>query len=765
MSSDGAEKEIEDLRRERDEYASALGTIRNSFIDKVREFSIIKRTGDAMLANLDRKTICTEIVSIIIEETTAENCSLWLQSKSKTDMELVAARGQSDEFSNYYSLHSPSPTRFKIGEGIIGKVARTGEPVRIENVDASDYFVDESHPPADVKSLLCFPINVDRETIGVLNLSHPDIGNFTNENGNILALITSQAGLAITNYLILEKLRIASKAINSINEGIMVTDAGGMITFVNPAVSKITGYSEEELLRQSPGILKSGRHTNQFYKELWGDLKRNDSWQGEIWNRKKTGEIYLQQQTITATKDEEGNLLQYSSVFFDITDQRHAEEKLEYQAYHDTLTNLPNRLLFSDRLKKAIARSHRENTKLGVAFIDLDNFKVVNDSYGHAVGDQLLEEAAERLNKTLREGDTVARLGGDEFAILVENISHEKDGAVILEKIIRNLSIPYLLMGHEMPVTTSVGMSFYPDDGKDVVTLLKNADTAMYHAKENGKNHYQLFDQQMNKKIMQRMKMENGLRKAIEQGGLSMVYQPKVLIKTGEIVGWEALVRWKNHNGNPVPPDIFIPIAEQTGMILALGEQVFHSVCAQTKKWLDCGYQFEHSAINISARQIDRQDFPQFLDKCMCKYDLDPSYLCIEITESAIMHNISLAMINLQAIRAMGMRISMDDFGTGHSSLSNLKLLPIDELKIDKSFIDNVPEAKDDVIIVMAIAQMAKTLGLTIVVEGIETKTQLDFIESIGCHIMQGYYFSPPVSADKMGQLLAGQEKRLHSPL
>ncbi len=762
MSSNGDKKELEDLRRERDEYANALGTIRNSFIDKVKEFSIIKRTGDALLANLDRKTICTEIVSIIIEETTAENCSLWLQNRSKTHMELVAARGQSDEFSNYYSLLSPSPTRFKIGEGVVGKVARTGEQVRIENVDASDYFVDESHPQADVRSLLCFPINVEGETIGVLNLSHPDIGNFTNENGNILALITSQAGLAITNYLILDKLRIASKAINSINEGIIVTDAGGVITFVNPAVSKITGYSEKELLRHSPGILKSGRHTNQFYKELWGDLKKTGYWQGEIWNRKKTGEIYLQQQTITATKDEEGNLLQYSSVFFDITEQRHAEEKLEYQAYHDTLTNLPNRLLFSDRLKKAISRSHRENTKLGVAFIDLDNFKVVNDSYGHAVGDQLLEDAAERLHKTLREGDTVARLGGDEFAILVENIVHEKDGAVILEKIIRNLSVPYSLMGHEMLVTTSVGMSFYPEDGKDVETLLKNADTAMYHAKENGKNHYQLFDQQMNKKIMQRMEMENGLRKAIEQEALTVVYQPKVWIKTGAIVGWEALVRWQNKNGNSIPPDIFIPLAEQTGMILPLGEQVFHNVCAQTKQWLDCGYHFEHSAINISARQIDRQDFPQFLDKCMCKYGLDPKYLCIEITESAIMHNVSLAMINLQAIRAMGVKISMDDFGTGHSSLSNLKLLPIDELKIDKSFIDNVPEAKEDVVIVMAIAQMAKTLGLCIVAEGVETKAQLDFIESIGCHIMQGYYFSPPVSAEEMGRLLAGQQKNSH---
>lgn len=551
-----------------------------------------------------------------------------------------------------------------------------------------------------------------------------------------------------------EKLLLASKVIENTSEGMMVTDPEGVIQMVNPAFTSITQYTPKEAIGQTPRILRSDRHDQDFYRDMWRVLITTGRWEGEIWNRRKNGEAYPEWLTISAVKGGQGETTNYVALFHDMTERKQSEEEIRYHAYHDALTGLPNRQVFRDRLDMAMARAGRNHEKLAVFFVDLDNFKNINDGMGHAVGDLFLQGVATRLVGALREEDTVSRFGGDEFTIIVEDIKEEYGVDHVAKKIFEALAVPFKLEGHDLYITASIGISIFPDDGEDGEALMQNADAAMYRAKERGKNNYMLYTPEMNVRLFERLALESSLRKAIEREEFLLYYQPKISLATGKIVGMEALVRWNHPDLGLVPPVHFIPLAEETGLIIPIGEWVLDTALSQLKKWHDAGYDKLSMAINLSARQFAQDNLDVIVEEALRKNGAPPRSLEVEVTESMVMTDIENTVNTLRSLGLMGVRISIDDFGTGYSSLSYIKKFLIDSLKIDRSFVLDLSRDPDDASIVTAIISMAKGLGLKVVAEGVESEEQLEFLRERGCDEAQGYYFSPPVPEDKFRKLL-----------
>ena len=539
---------------------------------------------------------------------------------------------------------------------------------------------------------------------------------------------------------------------NSI-EGIVITDAEGLIQRINRAFSDITGYGEQEVVGQNPRILKSDRHGDEFFAAMWRDLVAKGQWQGEIWNRRKDGEIYPQWLTITSIRDAQGKIVNYVGVFHDMTEIKMHEEELRYQAHHDALTGLPNRVLFHDRLGVAMAHARREESKVAVLFLDLDNFKRINDSLGHTVGDLLLKEVAARLGRCLREIDSVARYGGDEFIVLLERVGQEEDVLLAAQRIVEGLAPVISLQGQDFYLTVSLGVAFYPEDGQDQDTLIKNADTAMYRAKESGKNTYRVFTPAMNKRVTEWLAIENSLRKALDQEEFFLHYQPKVDLHTGRIAGVEALVRWRRGDGEIINPADFIPMAEDTGLIVEIGDWVLAQACADLGDILGQGYGLKMS-VNLSPRQFRQEDLLGKIKATLSAAGIGPEGLIFEITEGSVMENEQKAIVLLGALRGMGAGISIDDFGTGYSSLYYLKQLPIGELKIDRRFVNDIVGQGDEGAIVAAIIAMAKSLNMRVVAEGVETGEQLRFLRRHGCDQLQGFLFSKPVAKEALLEML-----------
>ena len=539
---------------------------------------------------------------------------------------------------------------------------------------------------------------------------------------------------------------------NSI-EGIVITDAEGVIQRINRAFSDITGYGEEEVIGQNPRILKSERHGEDFFAEMWRDLVDKGQWQGEIWNRRKDGEIYPEWLTITSIRDTQGKIVNYVGVFFDMTEVKLHEEQLRYQAHHDALTGLPNRVLFHDRLGMAMAHARRDENKVAVLFLDLDNFKRINDSLGHTVGDLLLKEVAVRLGHCLREIDSVARYGGDEFIVLFEGVAQEEDVLLAAQRIIECLAPVMSIQGQDFYLTVSLGIAFYPADGQDQDTLIKNADTAMYRAKESGKNTYRVFTPAMNKRVTEWLAVENSLRNALDRKEFFLHYQPKVDLNTGTIVGVEALIRWRHGDGEIISPADFIPMAEDTGLIVEIGDWVFAQACADLAEILGKGYGIKMS-VNLSPRQFRQDNLLGKIRATLAAAGIGPEGLIFEITEGSVMENEKKAIVLLGELRDMGAGISIDDFGTGYSSLYYLKQLPIGELKIDRRFVKDIMAHGDNVAIVAAIIAMAKSLNMRVVAEGVETGEQLHFLRRHGCDEMQGFLFSKPVAKEALLEML-----------
>lgn len=547
-----------------------------------------------------------------------------------------------------------------------------------------------------------------------------------------------------------DQLRMNATVFDTTSEGIMVTDADNLIKTVNPAFSRITGYEAEEVIGRSPKLLSSGRHTDAFYKQLWSTVLHSGYWSGEIWNRRKDGSVFPEWLSIAAINGEDGVIKEYVAVFSDISKHKQDEEKIRYQANFDALTGLPNRSLLSDRLQQAILSADREHWKLALLFIDLDQFKVVNDTFGHVVGDELLQQVAERIRKSVREADTVARFGGDEFVVLMQDVNDLDAAAVVASKVIAEVTRSFKLYQREIYVGASVGITIYPDDAGTPDALLRNADMAMYQAKERGRNNYHFFTASMQRQTIERQQLEQDLRQALQRKELELCYQPVIDARNNKVYSLEALLRWNHPKKGGVSPDVFIPLAEDCGLIGPIGEWVVEQACSQLSQWQRLGYDQLTIAINLSSRQRELGLETDFLQQVLQEAGVDAQSVTLEITESLLMRDTEESVEWLTRIKALGVKLSVDDFGTGYSSLSYLKRFPVDILKIDRTFVNDLPNDKDSVSLVKTIIGMAHSLNLGLVAEGVETKEQVDFLTTEGCNLLQGYHFAKPMSVEQL---------------
>lgn len=555
-----------------------------------------------------------------------------------------------------------------------------------------------------------------------------------------------------------QQLRIAATAFES-QEGMMVTDANNIILRVNHAFSKITGYAAEEVIGKTPAMLSSGRQDEAFYSVMWGSLINKGVWEGDIWNRRKDGEIYPEHLAITAVYDASNIVTNYVATLTDITMSRAASEKIEHLAFYDSLTQLPNRRLLLDRLQQALAASARSGQKGALLFLDLDHFKTLNDTLGHDIGDLLLQQVAERLVDCVREGDTVARLGGDEFVVLLEGLSADIVEAAtqtehISEKILAALNQSYQLDSHDHLSTTSIGATIFSDHDLEVEDLLKQADIAMYQAKAEGRNALRFYDVKMQESITFRAELEKELRKATEQKQFELHYQIQV-DGAGRPLGAEALIRWHHPERGMISPYYFIPLAEDTGLILPIGQWVLETACAQLKLWQGAAHTKHLTlSVNISAKQLHQADFTQQLRAIIEKYEINPILLKLELTESILLTKVDAIIETMNELKKIGIRFSLDDFGTGYSSLQYLKRLPLYQLKIDQSFVRDIADDLNGQAIVRTIIAMAQTLNLNVIAEGVETESQLQLLLDNGCNTYQGYLFSKPVPIETFEKLL-----------
>ncbi|MFY0989101.1 EAL domain-containing protein [Halomonas sp. C05BenzN] len=550
-----------------------------------------------------------------------------------------------------------------------------------------------------------------------------------------------------------QHLQLAERVIEASLEGIIITDARSRIEFVNPAFTRLTGYSLEEVVGRTPALLSSGRHDADFYHAMWQELQAHGYWRGEIWNRRKSGQLFLEQLTITAITDDQGVTNHYAALFTDITQLRENEERVRRLAYYDALTGLPNRRLLEDRLELAIRHAHRQEQRLAVIFIDLDHFKQVNDTLGHAVGDELLVKVAERLAHRLREDDTLARLGGDEFIVMLPELDEPDEVTRVARRLVEGISEPFTLGGHEFRIGCSLGISLYPDDGDSPEPLVRNADAAMYRAKQEGRNTYRLYHAGMHVQHHQQLALETALRNTVESGeGLEVHYQPLVTHDAGGLHSAEALLRWTHPEFGVVTPGEFIPLAERSGLIVPLGEWVMARVCRQLAEWRRAGFSPAPVAINLAAQQFVQPDLVERVQAQLAAHDLPGHLLGFELTESTLVERPDQARETLQGLSDIPCHVAIDDFGTGYSSLSYLHELPVSILKIDRSFIQGLGATRHSGAIVAAVSGMARELGLSVVAEGVETEAQHRALGRYGVDLIQGYLIGRPVDADEFAR-------------
>jgi diguanylate cyclase (GGDEF)-like protein/PAS domain S-box-containing protein len=564
-----------------------------------------------------------------------------------------------------------------------------------------------------------------------------------------------------------ERLRKLSRAVEQSANAVVITNIEGTIEYVNPWFTKITGYSSEEVLGRNPRLLKSSETHPETYRRLWDTLLSGKEWHGELLNTKKNGELYWCLEAISPLKNEAGEITHFVAITEDISERKQTEQTIHHLAFHDSLTALPNRRLFRDRLNQAMAACERKHGSFALMLLDLDHFKKINDTLGHDVGDELLTVVAERLVGSVRKIDTLARMGGDEFALIAADISHPEDAARLAETLQQALRAPIVVQGRELYQSTSVGITLYPNDADNVDTLIKNADIALYRAKDLGRDNFQFFTDEMNTAIVHRQHLENSMRGALDKGQFRLLYQPQVNLVSGEMHCVEALIRWDHPELGVISPTDFIPLAEETGMIVGIGQWVLRTACLQARKWALQGMPMR-VAVNLSARQFQQGDVANQIENILRDTGLEPQYLEVEMTEGMLLTDTEQTTQTLDTLHRMGIQISIDDFGTGYSSLSYLKRLPLDILKIDQSFVRDIHTDPDDRSIVTAVIALAHSLHLSVVAEGVETEDQLAFLRELGCDTIQGYLFSRPVTADTVlamaqsGRLPAAQLDHAH---
>ncbi|MCU1762004.1 EAL domain-containing protein [Pseudomonas sp. 14P_8.1_Bac3] len=547
-----------------------------------------------------------------------------------------------------------------------------------------------------------------------------------------------------------ERLRQAAAVFDCTREGVLVTDREGVIVHVNRAFIEITGYQSEEVLGRQPSLFKSGRHPTAFYQAMFATLNGCGEWSGEIWNRRKSGEIYPQWQTIRLIHDDQGQLSHYVAVFSDISAIKDSEHELKYLAHHDPLTDLPNRLLFTDRAQQALASAQLHKRGCALLLIDLDHFKMINDSLGHTIGDQLLKAVSERLKALFGPGITLARLGGDEFAVLAESCPQLVHAAALAQRIVDGMREPFSIDGHQLFINASIGISLFPGDALSAEQLLRNADSALFKAKSAGRDGYALYTEELTAHAQQRVETASELRRALEQQELRVFYQPVHDLKSRRMVGVEALVRWEHPQRGLVSPAEFIPIAERTGLIAEVDAWVMRHACQQMCQWQQAGVALSFVAVNVSSRLFARRELYQQVAQVLHETGLDPACLELEVTESAVMDDPEVALEQMHRLRELGVRLAIDDFGTGYSSLLRLKRLPVQKLKIDQGFVAGLPWDDDDGAIVRVIIALAQSMGMQVHAEGIEQAEQAAFLFEQRCDLGQGYWFGRPVPAEQL---------------
>ena len=604
---------------------------------------------------------------------------------------------------------------------------------------------------------LCIvPIRFGSRCWGFLAALHTDAeAHWSTVEQRVLKLLGSSMATALEREWADQLLRLNARVFDATHDAVMITDLNGRLTAVNNAFCEITGYGRIDVLGRSPKIIASGRHGEDFFKQMWRQLREQGHWKGEIWNRRKSGEVFPQWLDLSVVCDDQGEPNHYVAVATDISLLKRSEAELEHLAHHDTLTGLPNRLLASTRLEHAIDAADRKRTQVAVLFIDLDGFKPINDSLGHASGDALLRKVAERLKSKVRASDTLARLGGDEFLVIAEDLHIRHDLEQVASKLRKALELPFYIDNHEIFVGASIGISQYPGNGNDADELMRHADVAMYQAKASGRNQTCSFSAEMNEDAVKQLEMDASVRNALQLGRFELHYQPKLELESGKIRGFEALIRMRASDGSLVPPDRFISMAERNGTIVRIGAWALLEACREAHRWQTLGHAKVSVAVNVSARQFRVNEFFDDVQQALEISGLDPTLLELELTESLLMENPDLMVERIKRLKQLGLSIALDDFGTGFSSLGYLLRFPIDTLKIDKTFVNDLELDPHAAKIIISILDLAKRMKLKVVAEGVERESQADFLRKKRCDLIQGYLISKPVAAEEVDQLLA----------
>ncbi|EGW55124.1 putative signaling protein [endosymbiont of Tevnia jerichonana (vent Tica)] len=711
-----------------------------------------RRILESIASGLESVTILNQLCQLIEAIVPHSLASVMLLNPESGLLRVASSPSFPPQALPYFDGIKPGETM-----GSCGNAALSGKPVFIDNVPG-DVRWDGLREAADmfqIGSCWSFPIlSVQLEVRGTFAITSLEGRTPDAFQTRLLETASWLAGITLRNEERKERLLQWSTAVENSSEGMMITDARGNILDVNSAFCVITGYTAQETRGCNPRILRSGRHDESFYQAMWNELKQTGHWQGEIWNRRKDGEVYPEWLSISQIADDAGEIQNYVAVFTDISSIKESERQLFHLAHHDPLTRLPNRLLLNARLEHLIDQARRNIHSIALMFLDLDRFKNINDSLGHALGDQLLIEVAQRLNGRIRQQDTLARLGGDEFVVILDQPGGTSEIANLAQVLIDALDQPFSLGGKEAFITTSIGISLYPDDAIEREALLRNADIAMYRAKEEGRHRYAFYTPSMTRHVQERHTLESQLRRALEREEFELFYQPQVEANSGCIVGSEALLRWRHPQRGLISPEQFIPILEETGLIEDVGRWVLEHACIQTVTWQQTGLPGIRMAVNLSRGQISSTCLGQQLPQILQHTRMDPTRLELEITEHNFMQRPDTAIDVLHGLRELGVMLAIDGFGTGYSSLAKLKQLPVNCLKINRSLVRDISVDSEDEAICRAVVALGHSLNIKVIAEGVENESQAGFLRTIGCDELQGFLFSRPLSAKDFTQLL-----------
>ena len=703
------------------------------------------------------KTILDAILIFLEENNNKMFCSILLMS---TDGKRLLA-GSAPSLPGFYNA---AINHLPIGPGVgsCGTAAFTRKRVTVEDISSHPYWASftELAEQAGLGSCWSEPIfGTDNTLLGTFGIYHAEPCTPTAEDFHLIEYVALITAIAIERSKTAEQLKLSSRVFSDTHEGITITDADKNIIEVNPAFSVITGYERSEVMGKNPSMLSSGQQTSDFYQKMWRVIAKKGYWQGEVWNRKKTGELYAELLTISSLKDSCDQVVNYVGMFTDITHSKQQQEKLNLMAHYDVLTKLPNRALFVDRFKQAIAHSKRTKTQLAICFLDLDKFKPINDNFGHEVGDQLLIQVANRISSCIREEDTISRQGGDEFALLLGDINSFAQCDKTLKRILDSLAATYHIKGTEHHITASCGVTIYPNDNGDIDTLIRHADQAMYKAKQSGRNNYQLFNAADDKETMQKHHRLDEIKHALENNELVLYYQPKVNMRTGAVYGVEALIRWIHPERGLIPPLDFLPVIDGTELEIDIGNWVINQAMQQIALWHKQGIKLQVS-VNIASYHLQSNDFFNYLKELFERYpEINSSLLQLEILESSVLGDVTvIANIIDQCQTALGISVALDDFGTGYSSLTHLRNLPANIIKIDQSFVRDILDDPNDYTIIDGIIKLAESFNRGVIAEGVETVSHGIVLLNMGCDYAQGYGIAKPMPANKLESWLSSYQ-------